>query len=92
MASAHVSARTIARFERAALYGEHMSRPRLYDEPRACLAVRLPVSLRSELQRAAEARDVSANHLATKAIRELLARLGAEQAGGAEQTSDRVAS
>lgn len=50
-----------------------MARPRLYDEPRIGLALRLPKTLRDELQRAADARDVSVNYLATKAIDEYLA-------------------
>ena len=49
-----------------------MARPRIYDEPRIGLALRLPKSLRDELQRAADARDVSVNFLATKAIGEYL--------------------
>ena len=52
-----------------------MGRPRLYDEPRVVTAVRLPASLRDELQRAATARDVSINHLVTRAVRDYLARL-----------------
>jgi predicted HicB family RNase H-like nuclease len=49
-----------------------MARPRLYDEPRIGLALRLPKTIRDELQRAADARDVSVNFLATKAIGEYL--------------------
>lgn len=45
-----------------------MARPRQYDEPRIGVALRLPKTLRDELQRAAAARDVSVNFLATKAI------------------------
>jgi hypothetical protein len=49
-----------------------MTRPRLYDEPRIGLALRIPKKMRDELQCAADARDVSVNFLATKAIGEYL--------------------
>lgn len=52
-----------------------MARPKLYAEQRVATAVRLPVTLRSELQAAAEERDVSVNLLVNRAIREYLARL-----------------
>ncbi|HXW35326.1 MAG TPA: hypothetical protein VEJ87_12165 [Acidimicrobiales bacterium] len=52
-----------------------MMRPKVYEEERVATAIRLPVSLREELQRAAFARDVSVNYLVTKAISDLLERL-----------------
>ncbi len=52
-----------------------MSRPRVYDEPRIATAIRLPVSLRDELQAAATERDVSVNFLVTRAVSEYLRRL-----------------
>jgi predicted transcriptional regulator len=45
-----------------------MARPKLYDEPRTSLALRLPKSLREELQAAADGRDVSVNFLVNRAI------------------------
>jgi predicted HicB family RNase H-like nuclease len=52
-----------------------VARPRLYEEPRICTAVRLPESLHDELLRAAAARDVSMNFLVTRAIADYLRRL-----------------
>lgn len=52
-----------------------MARPRLYDERRVATAIRLPVTLRDELQTAAAARDVSVNLLVNRAIRDYLERL-----------------
>lgn len=52
-----------------------MARPKLYEEKRVATAIRLPVSLRSELQEAASERDVSVNLLVTRAISEYLGRL-----------------
>ena len=50
-----------------------MARPRTYDEERVATAIRLPVSLHSDLRRLAHARDVSVNYLITRAVEELLA-------------------
>jgi predicted transcriptional regulator len=52
-----------------------MGRPRIYDEPRIATAIRLPTSLRDELQEAATARDVSVNFLVTRAVADYLRRL-----------------
>ena len=52
-----------------------MGRPRIGDEHRVVTAVRLPVSLRDRLRRAAFERDTSMNHLVTRAVSDLLARL-----------------
>lgn len=52
-----------------------MGRPRIYDEPRVATAIRLPTSLRDELQAAAAERDVSVNLLVTRAVRDYLGRL-----------------
>ncbi|MDP9386666.1 MAG: hypothetical protein M3Q48_01750 [Actinomycetota bacterium] len=52
-----------------------MGRPRTYDEPRVATAIRLPVSLREELQAAATERDVSVNLLVTRAVLDYLERL-----------------
>ena len=52
-----------------------MARPRICDEPRVLTAVRLPTSLRDELDRAAAERAVSVNFLVTRAVTELLQRL-----------------
>jgi hypothetical protein len=52
-----------------------MSRPKIFDEPRVATAIRLPTSLRDELQAAATARDVSVNYLVTRAIGDYLQRL-----------------
>lgn len=54
-----------------------MGRPRIFDEPRIATAIRLPASLRDELQAAAVERDVSVNFLVTRAVREYLSRLPA---------------
>jgi predicted transcriptional regulator len=51
-----------------------MGRPRIYDEPRIATAIRLPTSLRTELQMAAARRDVSVNYLVTRAVAEFLGR------------------
>lgn len=45
-----------------------VGRPRIYDEPRVATAVRLPASLRLELQAVAARRDVSVNLLVTRAV------------------------
>jgi len=50
-----------------------MARPRIYDEERVATAIRLPVSLHSDLRRLAHARDVSVNYLIIRAVEELLA-------------------
>jgi hypothetical protein len=52
-----------------------MGRPRIYHEPRITTAIRLPASLRRDLQLAATRRDVSVNYLVTRAVSEFLARL-----------------
>ena len=52
-----------------------MGRPRIYEEPRVATAVRLPASLRDELQAAAVERDVSVNFLVTRAVLDYLRRL-----------------
>lgn len=53
-----------------------MGRPKICDEPRVTTAIRLPTSLRGQLQEAAAERDVSVNHLVTRAVSDYLARLG----------------
>ena len=52
-----------------------MGRPKVYDEPRVATAIRLPASLREDLQVAALERDVSVNFLVTRAVSEYLRRL-----------------
>jgi hypothetical protein len=52
-----------------------MARPKLYSEPRVATAIRLPASVRDELQEAASERDVSVNLLVTRAVCEYLRRL-----------------
>jgi hypothetical protein len=52
-----------------------MGRPRIYEEPRVATAIRLPASLRDELQVAATERDVSVNFLVTRAVSDYLRRL-----------------
>jgi hypothetical protein len=52
-----------------------MGRPRIYEEPRVATAIRLPASLRDELQAAALERDVSVNFLVTRAVFDYLRRL-----------------
>jgi hypothetical protein len=52
-----------------------MSRPKIFAEPRVTTAIRLPESLRDELQAAATARDVSVNYLIHRAIDDYLQRL-----------------
>jgi len=52
-----------------------MGRPRIYDERRVATAIRLPASLRDQLQEAATTRDVSVNFLVTRAVSEFLVRL-----------------
>jgi predicted transcriptional regulator len=54
-----------------------MGRPRIYEEPRVATAIRLPTSLRDELQAAAAERDVSVNFLVTRAVLDYLGRLPA---------------
>jgi len=50
-------------------------RPRICDEPRVVTAVRLPASLRDQLDRAAAERTVSVNLLVTRAITDYLRSL-----------------
>jgi hypothetical protein len=52
-----------------------MGRPRIYQEPRVATAVRLPASLRDQLQTVATERDVSVNLLVTRAVSDYLRRL-----------------
>jgi len=52
-----------------------MGRPRVYKEPRVATAIRLPTSLRDELQAVAAERDVSVNLLVTRAVLDYLGRL-----------------
>lgn len=52
-----------------------MGRPKIYDEPRVATAIRLPTSLRDELQTAAVERDVSVNFLVNRAVSDYLRRL-----------------
>jgi predicted transcriptional regulator len=54
-----------------------MGRPKVYDEPRIATAIRLPRSLRDQLQEAARERDVSVNLLVTRAVLDFLNRLPA---------------
>ncbi|MGQ0616124.1 MAG: hypothetical protein ACT4PW_03900 [Acidimicrobiia bacterium] len=52
-----------------------MGRPKIYEEPRVATAIRLPTSLRDELQTVAAERDVSVNLLVTRAVLDYLGRL-----------------
>ena len=52
-----------------------VSRPRTYGD-RVATAIRLPTDLHAQLQEAADARDVSVNWLITRAVEQLLGRLG----------------
>lgn len=52
-----------------------MARPRVYDERRVTTALRLPESLHERLRSIAHERDVSANLIATKAIKAYLDQL-----------------
>ena len=52
-----------------------MGRPRVCEEERVLTPVRLPQSLRDELRVVARQRDVSVNHLVTRAVAEYLAHL-----------------
>ena len=52
-----------------------MGRPRIYDEPRIATAIRLPVSLRDELQAVAAEREVSVNFLVIRAVSDYLQQL-----------------
>ena len=70
-----INARDIHHFVTPSNYGRSMGRPRIYDEPRVATAIRLPRSLREELQAAATSRDVSVNFLITRAIGDYLRRL-----------------
>ena len=53
-----------------------MARPRIYEEERVATAIRLPLSLHSDLRRLAHARDVSVNYLITRAVEELVSNAG----------------
>lgn len=70
-----ISARAIHHFFTPLHYGRPMGRPRIYEEPRVATAVRLPTSLRDELQAVAAERDVSVNFLITRAVLDYLGRL-----------------
>ena len=52
-----------------------MGRPRIYDEPRIATAIRLPASLRDELDTVATQREVSVNYLVIRAVSDYLRRL-----------------
>ena len=52
-----------------------MGSPRIYDEPRIATAIRLPVSLRDELQAVAAEREVSVNFLVIRAVSDYLQQL-----------------
>lgn len=52
-----------------------MGRPRIYEEPRVATAIRLPTSLRDELQAVAAEGGVSVNLLVTRAVLDYLGRL-----------------
>jgi hypothetical protein len=71
-----------------------MGRPRIYDEPRIATAIRLPVSLRDELQAVAAEREVSVNFLVIRAVSDYLKQLppaGAKRRRGPAQPSTHVA-
>jgi hypothetical protein len=70
-----ISARAIPHFVTLAHYGPAVGRPRIYEEPRVATAIRLPISLRDELQAVASERDVSVNLLVTRAVLDYLGRL-----------------
>jgi hypothetical protein len=65
-----------------------MGRPKVYDEPRVATAIRLPTSLRDELQAAATARDVSVNLLVTRAVADYLGRLAPPDVDGTPPAHD----
>lgn len=69
-----IYARDIHHFVAPRSYRRSMGRPRIYDEPRVATAIRLPASLRDELQAAAAERDVSVNFLVTRAVLDYLQR------------------
>lgn len=70
-----ICARTIRHLVTPAHYGQTMGRPRIYEEPRVATAIRLPASLRDELQAVAVERNVSVNLLVTRAVLDYLERL-----------------
>ena len=72
---ARISARGIPHQRAPVAYGHRMGRPKLYAEPRVATAIRLPLSVRDELQHAAAERDVSVNFLVTRAVSDFLRRL-----------------
>jgi predicted DNA-binding ribbon-helix-helix protein len=49
-----------------------MARPKIYEEDRVATAIRLPITMHSDLRRLAHTRDVSVNYLITRAVEELL--------------------
>lgn len=70
-----VCARAIHHLVTAARYGRPVGRPRIYEEPRVATAIRLPTSLRDELQAVAAEREISVNLLVTRAVLDYLRRL-----------------
>jgi hypothetical protein len=71
-----------------------VGRPRIYDEPRIATAIRLPASLRDELQAAAAERDVSVNFLVTRAVTDYLRLLpptGSDERRGQRRPAKRSA-
>lgn len=70
-----ISARAIHHLVAPAHYGLLMGRPKIYEEPRVATAIRLPTSLREELQAAAVEREVSVNFLVTRAVSDYLGQL-----------------
>jgi predicted transcriptional regulator len=76
-----IIARGIRHFVTPTSYRQGMGRPRIYDEPRIATAIRLPASLRNELQTVAAARDVSVNYLVTRAVSDYLHQLASVAEG-----------
>lgn len=72
-----ICARGIHHLATSRRYGRSVGRPRIYDEPRVATAIRLPASLRDELQAVAAERDVSVNFLVIRAVSDYLRRLPA---------------
>ncbi len=58
-----------------------MGRPRVSDEKRIATAIRLPESIHRRLHLVADERDVSANHLVTKAVSYYLDQLTGTDGG-----------
>lgn len=70
-----ICARDIRQFVGATRYRSTMGRPKRYLEHRISTAVRLPLSLHSQLLEEATARDVSVNLLVTRAVADFLGKL-----------------